>query len=47
MLNAYNEIGETLYYANPKTWVRTLVTGEGFAWLTHKRGKRKRYVRWY
>ncbi|NLZ24811.1 hypothetical protein GX888_03665, partial [Candidatus Dojkabacteria bacterium] len=37
MLNAYNEIGETLYYANPKTWVRTLVTGEGFAWLTHKR----------
>jgi hypothetical protein len=36
VLNAYNKFGESLYYANPRTWVRSFVTGEGFAWIANK-----------
>jgi len=37
LLNKFNKTGETLYYTNPRTWVRTLVTGEGFAWIANNK----------
>jgi len=37
LVENYNEIMVQLYYLNPVTWVKSLVTGEGFAWIADKK----------
>ncbi|MDD3474708.1 MAG: hypothetical protein PHP08_02290 [Candidatus Dojkabacteria bacterium] len=37
LLNTYNEAMVTLYYYNPATLIKTLYTGERFAWMADKK----------
>jgi len=39
LLDQWNEIGEKLYYYNPKTWINSLYKGEGFAWVANRKEK--------
>ena len=34
LIDNYNDAMVQLYYLNPTTWVKTLYTGEGFAWIS-------------
>lgn len=38
--NNYNDAMTNLYYANPVTWLRSLVSGEAFAWMAYKQEKK-------
>lgn len=37
LINQYNESMVMIHYMNPVTWMRSLVTGEGFAWLADRK----------